>query len=96
MATRRPPPETVVRVNFQVALSVNPLLASDLQRFTLGRSRHARLLTLAMLGLLSETRTLNGGSLLPNLNEAGRDTAGARTGGQKTRLSDHDFADIGE
>jgi hypothetical protein len=96
VTNHRPPAETVVRVNFQVALSVNPLLASDLKRFTLGRSRHARLLTLAMMGLMSETKTLNGGSLLPNLNEAGKDTARASTGSPKATLSEIDFADIGE
>ena len=94
MANRRHPAEAVVRVNFQVALSVNPLLASDLKRFTLGRSRHARLLTLAMIGLMSETRALSSGLLVPNLNEAGKDTA--ETGTAKARLRDHDFADIGE
>jgi len=82
-----------VRVNFRVALSVNPLLASDLKRFTLGRSRHARLLTLAVIGLLSETKTLNGGA--PVLNEL-RPTPERPRDGTKGALSEHDFADIGE
>jgi hypothetical protein len=48
-----------VRVNFQVTIGVNPLLAKDLMRFAPGRSRHARLLTLITLGLLRETQMLN-------------------------------------
>ena len=82
-----------MRVNFRVALSVNPLLASDLKRFTLGRSRHARLLTLAIMGLLSETKTLDGGA--PVLNEL-RQTPEAPREGAKASLSEHDYADIGE
>jgi hypothetical protein len=93
MASRRKATEDEVRVNFRVALSVNPLLASDLKRFTLGRSRHARLLTLALIGLLSETKTLNGGSPAPN--EA-RPTPERPRDGTKGALSEHDFADIGE
>jgi len=84
-----------VRVNFRVALSVNPLLGSDLKRFTLGRSRHARLLALATIGLLSETKALNSRSPVPN--EAGPTAASAATTkAPEARLSDHDFADIGE
>jgi len=95
MANRRTSADTVVRVNFQVALSVNPLLASDLQRFTLGRSRHARLLTLAMIGLMSETKKLDGESSLSGMVEAGKDKSEAPDG-SKPRLNDHDFAQIGE
>ena len=48
-----------VRVNFQVASEVNPLLAKDLTRFAPGKSRHARLLTLMTLGLLREAEMLS-------------------------------------
>ena len=96
MASRRPSAEAVVRVNFQVAVSVNPLLASDLKRFTLGRSRHARLLALAMIGLLSERSRLDNGSSLPNLEEAGKVLAQANANRPKARLADRDFAEIGE
>jgi hypothetical protein len=85
-----------VRVNFQVAVSVNPLLASDLKRFTLGRSRHARLLALAMIGLMSETRTLDSEPSLPNLGEAGKANAPVNASHPKARLADRDFAEIGE
>lgn len=49
-----------VRVNFQVASEVNPLLARDLMRFAPGKPRHARLLTLMTLGLLREGEMLSG------------------------------------
>jgi len=93
MTRRRVSPDSEVRVNFRVALSVNPLLAADLRRFTLGRSRHARLLTLALIGLLSETKTLNGGSPVPS---EPWQTPEAPREGAKAGLSEHDFADIGE
>lgn len=62
--------ETVkrVRVNFRVASTVNPLLAEDLMRFTPGKSRHARLLTLVTLGLLIEAEMLSGAT--PQQNPA--------------------------
>ena len=96
MANRRPSAEGVVRVNFQVALSVNPLLASDLKRFTLGRSRHARLLALAMIGLMSERTKLDSGSSLPNLDEAGKANTQVNGNRPRARLADRDFAEIGE
>ena len=95
MANRRTAAEDEVRVNFRVALSVNPLLGSDLKRLTLRRSRHARLLTLATIGLQSEKKALSSGS--PVLHEAGPTAASAATTkAPEARLSDHDFADIGE
>ena len=83
-----------MRVNFQVAVSVNPLLASDLKRFTLGRSRHARLLALAMIGLMSE-QDAQWRVVLPNLDEAGKDSAQVNPVAQRpgSRIR---FADIGE
>jgi hypothetical protein len=96
VANRRPAAEAVVRVNFQVAVSVNPLLASDLKRFTLGRSRHARLLALAMIGLMSERMKVDSGSSLPNLDEAGKASAQVNANRPKARLADRDFAEIGE
>lgn len=85
-----------MRVNFQVAVSVNPLLASDLKRFTLGRSRHARLLALAMIGLMSERMKLDSASSPPNLDEAGKANTQVNTNRPKARLADRDFAEIGE
>jgi hypothetical protein len=96
VANRRPSAEAVVRVNFQVAVSVNPLLASDLKRFTLGRSRHARLLALAMIGLMSERMKLESGSSLPNLDQAAKANAQVNANRPKARLADRDFAEIGE
>jgi hypothetical protein len=57
-----------VRVNFQVAAEVNPLLARDLMRFAPGKARHARLLTLMTLGLLGEMEMLSGD--VPRQNSA--------------------------
>ena len=64
------PADTVprVRVNFQVAAEVNPLLARDLMRFAPGKARHARLLTLMTLGLLGEMEMLSGD--VPRQNSA--------------------------
>ncbi len=83
-------------MNFQVAVSVNPLLASDLKRFTLGRSRHARLLALAMIGLMSERMKVDSASSLPNLDEAAKANAQMNANRLKARLADRDFAEIGE
>ena len=85
-----------MRVNFQVAVSVNPLLASDLKRFTLGRSRHARLLALAMIGLMSERMKVDSASSLPNLDAAGKANTQVNGNRPKARLADRDFAEIGE
>ncbi len=91
-----PPAEAVIRVNFRVAVTVNPLLATDLQRFTLGKSRHARLTALAMIGLMSEMHRLDGGAPAPMLG--GPETNYPQPGKSdlKAQLADHDFAEIGE
>jgi hypothetical protein len=65
-ATSRADTVKRVRVNFQVASEVNPLLAKDLTRFAPGKSRHARLLTLMTLGLLREAEMLSGDVLQQN------------------------------
>lgn len=96
MQNRHPPVEAAIRVNFRVAVAVNPLLAADLKRFTLGKSRHARLLTLAMLGLVSEKRGLDGDQRPPIFG--GLDTINPQPSGShlNTRLADQDFVEIGD
>lgn len=83
-------------MNFRVALTVNPLLATDLNRFTMGKSRHARLMALATIGLMSEMRSFDGGPPPANLGRT--EMINARPNGRtsKTRLADQDFAEIGE
>lgn len=95
MENVHPPAEAVIRVNFRVAVAVNPLLATDLQRFTLGKSRHARLTALAMIGLMSEKRRLDGGTPAPMIRG---ETTYPQPGKSdlKAQLADHDFAEIGE
>jgi hypothetical protein len=92
----RRPAEAVIRVNFRVALSVNPLLATELKRFTFGKSRHARLLTLAMVGLMCEAKSVNNVSSGPSPD--GVDVRDPRVNdhGHTIRLTDNDFEQIGE
>ena len=97
MENVHPPAEAVIRVNFRVAVTVNPLLATDLQRFTLGKSRHARLTALVMIGLMSEMRRLDGGTPAPMIGGP-PETPYPQPGKSdlKAQLADHDFAEIGE
>jgi hypothetical protein len=75
---------------------VNPLLATELKRFTFGKSRHARLLTLAMVGLMYETKSVNNVLSGPSLD--GVDVRDPRVNdhGHTIRLTDNDFEQIGE
>jgi hypothetical protein len=59
---RRPPhnDEQQVRLGFQLFASDNPLLVADLLNFHKGKLRHARLVTLATIGLLMERRAIVG------------------------------------
>jgi len=49
-----------VRLNFQLSASENPLLVHSLLDVPKGKLRHARLTTLATIGLLTETRLAQG------------------------------------
>jgi hypothetical protein len=49
-----------VRLSFQLFTSDNPLLVADLLGVRKGRLRHARLVTLATLGLITEQRLISG------------------------------------
>lgn len=49
-----------VRLNFQLSASENPLLVHNLLDVPKGKLRHARLTTLATIGLLAETRLAQG------------------------------------
>ena len=61
MARRAPSQgDREVRLSFQLFASDNPLLVADLLRVRKGRLRHARLVTLATLGLIIETRMMVG------------------------------------
>lgn len=53
-----------VRLNFQLCASDNPLLVAELLGLRKGKLRHARLVTLATIGLLTESRVVAGESLL--------------------------------
>lgn len=57
--------EKQVRLNFQLFSSDNALLVADLLNCTKGSSRHARLATLATIGLLTERRAV-GSDLIGN------------------------------
>ena len=52
--------EPQVRLGFQLLASDNPLLVAELLKVRKGRSRHARLVTLATIGLLMESRFVAG------------------------------------
>jgi len=52
--------ERQVRLNFQLFAPDNPLLVADLLNFRKGKLRHARLVTLATIGLLMERRVIAG------------------------------------
>ena len=52
--------EKQVRLNFQLFSSDNALLVADLLNFNKGSLRHARLATLATIGLLTERRGVSG------------------------------------
>ena len=52
--------EPQVRLGFQLLASDNPLLVAELLKVRKGRSRHARLVTLATIGLLLESRFITG------------------------------------
>lgn len=53
-----------VRLNFQLCASENPLLVGNLLGLRKGKQRHARLVTLATIGLLIESR-ISAGETLP-------------------------------
>ena len=53
-----------VRLNFQLCASENPLLVGNLLGLPKGKLRHARLVTLATIGLLIESQVGAGDTLL--------------------------------
>ena len=52
-----------VRLNFRLCVSQNALLVGDLLGQPKGKLRHARLVTLATIGLLIESRVSAGGTV---------------------------------
>jgi len=95
METKRRKITPEIRLNFQLAQEVNPLLAGDLGQFPKGRARHMRLMTLATIGLTLEKRMLRGpGQQWADVTEP---VAAARGhgGAYRAKLTDDDLADIG-
>jgi hypothetical protein len=52
--------EPNVRVGFELYVSDNPLLVAELLKLPKGKLRHARLVTLATIGLLMERSVISG------------------------------------
>ena len=87
--------EQQVRLGFQLFASDNPLLVADLLKLRKGKLRHARLVTLATIGLLVESRftAANDTSSVPALDHHG--TVGHRDdAGQISPMTDEEFVDV--
>jgi hypothetical protein len=88
--------EQQVRLGFQLFASDNPLLVAELLKLPKGKLRHARLVTLATIGLLMERRVMTGETLpvsaiaCPATDDRGDDTQ------QILPLSRDEFIDINE
>ena len=85
--------EQQVRLGFQLFASDNPLLVADLLKLRKGKLRHARLVTLATIGLLVESRfTVPGDtSSVPALDHLGADGDDAE---QISPMTDEEFVDV--
>jgi hypothetical protein len=86
-----PGPE--VRINFKLSRDESPLLTEELLKSRKGRSRHARLVTLASIGLVAEKGALKrDGALLadPSTNKAATH-AGSATDAYQRQLDDEDI-----
>jgi hypothetical protein len=87
--------EQQVRLGFQLFASDNPLLVADLLKLRKGKLRHARLVTLATIGLLVESRftSANDTSSVPALDQ--HRTDGRRDdAGQISPMTDEEFVDV--
>ena len=88
--------EEQVRLGFQLFASDNPLLVAELLKLPKGKLRHARLVTLATIGLLMERRVMTGETLpVPAIACPATDYRGDDTQ-QILPLSRDEFIDINE
>ena len=88
--------EQQVRLGFQLFASDNPLLVAELLKLPKGKLRHARLVTLATIGLLMERRVITGETLpVPAIGCPATDDPGDDTQ-QILPLSRDEFIDINE
>ena len=88
--------EQQVRLGFQLFASDNPLLVAELLKLSKGKLRHARLVTLATIGLLMERRVITGETLpLPAVACPATDDRGDDAE-QILPLSRDEFIDINE
>jgi len=84
-----------VRLNFRLGVSENPLLVGDLLGLPKGKLRHARLVTLATIGLLAESRATVG-ETLPALSVGDVMNVGPKNGVRLPDLSDELLDDVDE
>ena len=84
-----------VRLNFRLGASENPLLVGDLLGLPKGKLRHARLVTLATIGLLAESRATVG-ETLPALTVGDGTDMGPKNSGRLPDLSDELLNDVDE
>ena len=88
--------EQQVRLGFQLFASDNPLLVAELLKLPKGKLRHARLVTLATIGLLMERRVIIGATLpVPAIGCPAKDDRGDDAQ-QILPLSRDEFIDINE
>ena len=85
--------EKRVRLNFQLCASDNPLLVAELLSLRKGKLRHARLVTLATIGLLTESRVA-AGETLPVAAISHRDPAGRDDGVRLRPFTDELLNDV--
>ena len=84
-----------VRLNFRLCASENPLLVGDLLGLPKGKLRHARLVTLATIGLLAESQA-TAGEMSPAQTVADVMNVGPKNGGRLPDLSDELLNDVEE
>jgi len=91
-------PEPEVRINFKLSRHESPLLMEELLKSRKGRSRHARLVTLASIGLIAEKGVSKVRVAIqadPATNEAATH-AGSATGAYQQQLDDDDIEHLAQ
>lgn len=83
--------KAMVRMRFQLSWEENPLLTQELIGARAGRSRHARLLTLASLGLMAERQM---GSVDGTRGVAKPSEPRKRKGSGSGQFSDNEIAEL--
>jgi hypothetical protein len=86
--------EQQVRLGFQLFASDNPLLVAELLKLPKGKLRHARLVTLATIGLLTERRVITGAR--PPMPAVGHPATGevGDDARQILPLTDNEYVDV--